>query len=187
MLRKINPPTQFVGKDQIVKESIPIDKVITVWSTKSNTKWSNDYTNHYRLNKVRDSVPNSCAHKQSYETEKCTANKRNKKGAMWMYSFMITYSCLPFIIFMLCFNFSMFTQNYGYFYKIVTILWPTTTTRVTSIISMYLYILPYDLDYMHVGTDIIKSLEHLRKTQILKMLKYFTFSYKVIMTFEWSL
>ena len=81
----------------------------------------------------------------------------------------------------------MFTQNYGYFYKIVTILWPTTTTRVTSIISMYLYILPYDLDYMHVGTDIIKSLEHLRKTQILKMLKYFTFSYKVIMTFEWSL
>ena len=103
----------------------------------------NDYTNHYRLNKVRDSVPNSCAHKQSYETEKCTANKRNKKGAMWMYSFMITYSCLPFIIFMLCFNFSMFTQNYGYFYKIVTILWPPLQELHQSLARVYIYIYIY--------------------------------------------
>ena len=65
----------------------------------------------------------------------------------------------------------MFTQNYGYFYKIVTILWPTTTTRVTSIISVYVHILPYDLDYMHVRNDIIKSLEHPRNAQILKILK----------------
>lgn len=57
LLRKINPPTQFVEKDQIAKEStIPIDKVISVWSTKSNTEWSNDYTNHYRWINVRDSV-----------------------------------------------------------------------------------------------------------------------------------
>ena len=150
MLRKINPPTQFVGKDQIVK-SPSQSTVISVWSTKSNTKWSNDYTNHYRLNKVRDSVPNSCAHKQSYETEKCTANKRNKKGAMWMYSFMITYSCLPFIIFMLCFNFSMFTQNYGYFYKIFTILWPPLQELHQSLAHVYLYIYIYIyLDYKYV-------------------------------------
>lgn len=40
----------------------------------------------------------------------------------------------------------------------------TTATRVTSIISVYVYILPYDLDYMHVGNEIIKSLEHLWNT-----------------------